>query len=170
MNNSKYLAVAAALAVGLPACGNGEIEQAPIETQATTARDSVATKLESAAGHDGTVANTGSPYNISYRIVGTPIVGSPVTIALRVESAVGRRPLTLQYRINDASAMIFAEAQLASVSLEPVADEDFVMQQVTVVPQREGRSYLNVSASSDTGEGTLSTVAAIPIQISSSSR
>jgi len=38
-------------------------------------------------------------------------------------------------------------------------------QQVTVIPQREGRLYLNVSVSVESEMGTSSTVMAIPIQV-----
>jgi hypothetical protein len=40
-----------------------------------------------------------------------------------------------------------------------------VSQQVIVVPQREGRLYLNVYAEVDTEEGTLLKSVAIPIQV-----
>ncbi len=102
---------------------------------------------------------------MSYRIIGTPIVGNPVTIDLRVESMLGAQPITVDYRINDAAAMSLHEAQPARVQVEPVANENFVAQRVTVVPQREGRLYLNVSASFETAEGTASTVMAVPIQV-----
>ena len=42
--------------------------------------------------------------------------------------------------------------------------------QVVVIPQREGRFYLNVSASFETEDGTLSTITAIPIQVGTGTR
>jgi hypothetical protein len=66
--------------------------------------------------------------------------------------------------------MVFPEAQLRSVQLESAVNENYVVQQVTVVPQREGRVYLNVSASFQNENGTVSTIAAIPIQVGSGGR
>jgi len=54
--------------------------------------------------------------------------------------------------------------------MESAANEDWFKQQVTVIPQREGRFYLNVSASMEIPDGTLSTVMAIPIQVGNAPR
>ncbi|NNC77970.1 MAG: hypothetical protein HKN77_08400, partial [Woeseiaceae bacterium] len=43
-------------------------------------------------------------------------------------------------------------------------------QQVTIIPMREGRLYLNVTASVETGNGSMSTVTAIPIQVGDAPR
>ena len=54
--------------------------------------------------------------------------------------------------------------------MEPAANETQFRQQVTIVPQREGRFYLNVSASYQSEDGTTSTVTAIPIQVGTGAR
>jgi len=118
----------------------------------------------------GAVVTPGSPYRVTYNIIGTPVVGSPVTVDLQIESAIESRPVTLEYRIRDASSMMLAESQPARVRMEPAQNEKLFRQQVTVIPQREGRFYLNVSASFETSEGTMSTVTAIPIQVGSGTR
>ena len=89
---------------------------------------------------------------------------------LTIESLRGSRPVNLDYRINDASSMVFADSQPASVRMEPAANESEFKQQVVVIPQREGRFYLNVSASFETENGTLSTITAIPIQVGTGTR
>ena len=61
--------------------------------------------------------------------------------------------------------MSLHEAQPARVQVEPAANENFIAQRVTVIPQREGRIYLNVSASFETPEGSTSTIMAVPIQV-----
>jgi hypothetical protein len=66
--------------------------------------------------------------------------------------------------------MLFAESQPARVRIEAAANETDFSQRVTVIPQREGRFYLNVSASFETEGGTVSTVTAIPIQVGTGSR
>lgn len=165
------IALAFIAAAVVAACSNADTEKAadaePIEL--ATKAPEVGFKPGNDQ-YDGTVAKPGSPYSLSYRIVGTPIVGSPVVVDLRVRSSIGPRPVKLDYRINDATAMMLAESQPASVRMEPANNEASVRQQVTVVPQREGRLYLNVSASFEDETGTVSTVMAVPIQVGSGTR
>ncbi len=165
MQRIKHLTVTVCATLALSACGNGEVdtsvaasaEIAPPATPTETAKPLFA--------YDGTVSKPGAPFTMSYQIIGTPIVGSPVTIDLRVESMLGAQPITVDYRINDAATMSLHEAQPSRVQVEPAANENFIAQRVTVVPQREGRLYLNVSASFETAEGSAATVMAVPIQV-----
>lgn len=114
------------------------------------------------------------PIRISYRIIGEPIVGRPVLIDLKVTSSMGPQPVKLDYRLPDTSAMEFPTDQLRSVTLAPPqgldAERPEMSSQVSVVPQREGRLYLNVSAEVETPEGPMSTVTAIPLQVGSAPR
>lgn len=175
MTGSKFLIKLSGLAVvGLciSACGTDDTPQnaaevAPVEL-AKTAPD-VSFKPAS-DDYTGTVSKPGAPYSISYRIIGTPIIGSPVVVDLKVATSLGPRPVRFNYRINDASSMSFAESQPSSVKVAFADNEKSLQQQVTVIPQREGRFYLNVSASFDDETGTTSTVTAIPIQVGTGSR
>lgn len=106
-----------------------------------------------------------APVTIDYTVIGTPVIGQPVNINLEVTSSLGRRPVTLNYRINDARNLAFAQAQPQRVALAAPADTGRAAQQVTVIPQREGRLYLNVSAEVETDEGMLMKSMAIPIQV-----
>ena len=169
MQRIKHLIISVCATLALSACGNGDVD-----TSAAASADSAPTTTPTAAStasakplfaYDGTVSKPGAPFAMSYRIIGTPIVGSPVTIDLRVESMLGAQPVTVDYRINDAAAMSLHEAQPARVQVEPVANENFIAQRVTVIPQREGRLYLNVSASFETAEGSTSSIMAVPIQV-----
>lgn len=169
MNTSNKLLLTLLTTLGLGACGTEQQPEAA--TQAVELDKTIPeVSFKPQSDYDGTVAKPGAPFSISYRIIGTPIVGSPVTVDLRVDSALGPRPMTLSYRINDASAMMLAESQPSSVTMEPVANEANFTQQVTVIPQRDGRLYLNVSASYETENGTQSTAAAIPVQVGSGPR
>lgn len=150
------------LALALTACGGGDAEPPAGEAQLDATAPQVGFKP--GPGSDHTVKPQG-PVQISYRIVGTPIVGQPVAIDLQVQSVLGPQAVTLSYRINDATAMQFPDAQPASVSIAPSADASPSLQQVRVIPLREGRLYLNVSADVEQSDGTYSTVAAIPIQV-----
>ncbi len=165
------MAIIVVTTFGLVACGSEKAEQTTaVETVDLEKNAPELTFRPSNDDYDGTVAKPGSPYSISYRIVGTPLVGSPVIVDLRVTSALGPRPVNLNYRINDASSMLLADSQPASVRIAPAANDANFRQQVTVVPQREGRLYLNVSASFETKGGTVSTVMAIPIQVGTGTR
>jgi hypothetical protein len=114
------------------------------------------------------------PVKIDYRIIGTPVVGQPVTIDLTVKSNVGDAPVTLSYGTTDSTAMSFPEAQQRMVSLAFVDDERTAGraagQQVTVIPAREGRLFLNVTAHMRTDTGSLQTVTAVPIQVGAAPR
>ena len=106
-----------------------------------------------------------APIGINYAIIGTPVVGQPISVNLEVSSSLRNRPVTLNYRINDARNLTFPEAQAQRVALSAFGDTDRVTQQVIVVPQREGRLYLNVYAEVETPEGMLLKSMAIPIQV-----
>ncbi|MDH3748035.1 MAG: hypothetical protein OER97_07480 [Gammaproteobacteria bacterium] len=110
------------------------------------------------------------PITVAYRIIGKPVVGQPVAIDLRVSSTLGPQPINIGYRINDATAMQLAKSQPETVSLAPNSDDQMGVQQVRIVPMREGRLYLNVSASVETENGSMSTVTAIPIQVGDAAR
>ena len=163
LNSFRNLAIAAVASIGLVACGGEETVEVATSGADASAKPSV-------DNYVSTVVKPGSPYSVSYRIIGTPIVGSPVTVELQVESNQGTQPLNLEYRINDATSMVLGESQPATVRMEFAANESSFTQQVTVIPQREGRFYLNVSASFETADGTMSTVTAIPIQVGTGTR
>jgi hypothetical protein len=173
-NSFTKLAIATAISLGLVACGGEEAEKTTAvesseASEVVTQSPDVSLKT-SDEKYDGKIAKTGSPYIVSYRIIGTPVVGVPVVVELRIESNQGSQPLNLDYRINDATAMMLGESQPARVRMELAANESDFTQQVTIIPQREGRFYLNVSASFETVDGTMSTVTAIPIQVGTGTR
>jgi len=170
MNRAKTLAISTIAMFGLTACGsdNAEEQVAAEEEVVSVAPDTGIKSVDPELG--GAVVTPGSPYRVSYRIIGTPVVGSPVTVDLTVESSRSSQPLNLEYRINDATSMLLAESQPARVRMEPAGDDAAFTQQVTIIPQREGRFYLNVSAYFETVDGTMSTVTAIPIQVGAGTR
>jgi hypothetical protein len=110
-----------------------------------------------------------SPVRIDYRVIGTPIVGQAVAVELQLQSTLGTAPYRVSYRVNDPTAMQLPESQSAFVSVNPVADDERFSQQVTVIPMREGRLYLNVAAEVETESGSMQTVIAIPIQVGKTS-
>ena len=110
-----------------------------------------------------------APLAIAYRIIGTPVVGQPVAIDIRVLSSLGDYPVTLNYRITDSTALALADAQPESVMLTPEDNDEYAARQVTVVPRRAGRIYLNVQAGIETRDGSMSTATAIPLEVADAS-
>ncbi len=173
-NSLTKLAVVTVASIALVACGSEESEKA-VATESVDAVEVVTQAPDDnpKSSRDesyGMNIKPGSPYSISYRIIGTPVIGSPVIVDLQVESNQGAQPLTLDYRFKDATAMVLGESQPARVQMELGANETEFSQQVSVIPQREGRFYLNVSASFESPDGTMSTVTAIPIQVGTGTR
>ena len=141
----------------LAACGEGAV-------------DTAAPTTDSAGSAGSFTAKPQGPVTIDYRIIGTPITGQPLAIDIEVSSLIDGEPITLNYRINDSTAMELTEAQPAEVTIAPAASGETVVQQVRLVPLREGRLFLNVSASIAVDNGTVSTAIAIPIQVGAAPR
>ena len=139
----------------LAACGSDE--GAEISQTAVPAAKADASEMRT--------SEVQSPVQISYRVIGTPIVGSPVALDLQFRSALGAVPYTVTYRVNDPTAMQLPEGQSATVTISPSSADESVARQVTVVPLREGRLYLNVAAVIETKSGSMQSVIAIPIQV-----
>ena len=115
----------------------------------------------------------GPPVRVDYRIIGEPIVGQPVAIDLRLTSSLGTKTLDLNYRVNDSTALQFPDSQLQRVAIAPAPSESdlsLAAQQVTVIPMREGRLFLNVAVSMETDTGSWSSVTAVPIQVGKAPR
>lgn len=130
-----------------------------------------------AAGQDNKAGEVGAmtakpqgPVSIDYRIIGTPILGQPLAIDLEVTSTIGPQAITLSYRVNDSTAIEFMESQPAETTIAASSDEGPSLQQVRLVPLREGRLFLNVSASVEIDGGTVSTSMAIPIEVGTAVR
>jgi hypothetical protein len=103
--------------------------------------------------------------DIGYDVLGNPVVGQPVAIGLRLRIMQQPASIILSYRPGDTSSMNFPESQASEVELVPAPDQDVRIQQVTVIPQREGRLYLNVSAEMTTADGSAVKTIAVPILV-----
>ena len=160
-----FLAVAA---IAVAACGSSGSDAADNASAGTT--DTPA-PIEPKINDDlNLTTKPQGPVRFSYRVIGTPVVGQPVTIDLRVESNVGDVPIKLSYQSNDTTAMTFPETQVREVSVGFVDDERLSSQQVTVIPAREGRLFLNVTATLQMESGTMQTAQAIPLQVGAAPR
>ena len=156
--------------LALTACQGGSDNVSGAET--TRAVTTVHSKPESADRTTASAAkprispDKAAPINIDYEIIGTPVIGIPLSINVKVSSGLDK-PIRVNYRINDTTSLMFPDAQSKTVSLVPIGDEAYSAEQVTVIPQREGRLFLNISAEVDTDVGTMARVMAIPIQVGS---
>ena len=146
----------------LAACQDGGVD--PAGSEADAAARTVHSKPKSAAEARTSPGKPSAPINLDYEIMGTPVVGLPLSINLKISSALDR-PIRVNYRINDTTSLRFSDVQSETVSVLPIGDETFSTEQVTVIPQREGRLFLNVSAEIDTELGRMAKVMAIPIQV-----
>ena len=167
MNRSRFFPATSLAAAMLVACGGGE-QQAPAAGQTGEAEPAVAVLTP-----DKKYSITGKPQGpvkIDYRIIGTPVVGQPLTIEFEVASNVDDMPVTLSYSSQDSTAMTFPETQQRTKSLAFEGEERLAGQQVTVVPAREGRLFLNVTAQMQSDTGSLQTVIAVPIQVGAAPR
>ncbi|MEO1201373.1 MAG: hypothetical protein AAFX10_01615 [Pseudomonadota bacterium] len=148
------------------ACGGDEQASEPTGQALTNDSAPVVTFTPESDAPIALDGDPAAPLSIAYRVIGTPVVGQPIAIDIQVLSSLGDHPVTVNYRITDATAMELAEAQPESVMLTPDGDDAYAPRQVTVIPKRPGRIYLNVQAGIDTRDGSLSTATAIPLEVS----
>ena len=144
------------IALSLAACGDKEAAPADSVAPGKDATDEAALR---------TPSTPGNMFDVNYEILGTPIVGGPVSIDLAITSAYGDAPVDIGFQITDASSLRMDEAQPASLTRAPVSGERVIRERVTLIPQREGRLYFNVSASRSEDEATATTVISIPIHV-----
>jgi len=167
MSQKTFPVIVAALLIG--ACSDSSVENASEVVAEPDASKVSDVSFKSSPSDCRTIKPQG-PVSITYKIIGVPIVGQAVAIDLQVVSNIGPQAITLTYRVNDTTAMQFPEAQPPSVSMAAKNNVEPQNQQVRVIPLREGRLFLNVSASLDTDAGTISSVVAIPIQVGAAIR
>ena len=102
-----------------------------------------------------------APISMSYEILGTPVVGSPVQINVEVSSPQG--PVEVRYSIADPGALVFQAGQVERLEIRDPSRRE--PRQLAVIPQREGRVYVNVSAEVLTPGGSMIRSMAIPIRV-----
>ncbi len=111
------------------------------------------------------LADAALPVSFSYDVIGAPIVGQPVAVAVTVESTISDRPMTLRYRAPEAESLTFPDGQAETVNLPSFGDAGPQTRQITVVPQRDGRVFLTVSVSVETDTGAVVRSQSVPIDV-----
>ena len=161
MNYKKpiFFAAISLLLAGVTACqGNGDSNE-PVQPATDTGKPVPTLAAASTASPGKPTA----PIDFEYEVIGNAIIGSPVSINVVVTSDHG--PVTVQYSIIDGSSMMFQPGQVER--LEIVDPSSGSVQQLSVIPQREGRIYINVSAEIQAEDGLNIRSIAIPIQVGS---
>jgi len=110
-------------------------------------------------------AGPGAPLRFDYRILGNPIAGQPVAVELMLETSLVDRPITLNYRAAEVGSLEFPESQAREIEVVPVRGDGLRPVQVTVVPARDGRIYLSVTATIETDTGSVRKAMAVPIMV-----
>ena len=162
-----YSFVALTVLLGLSACNEESKDSSGTESAPAVAASKPAAAAIATGGGSTSPGKPSAPISIRYEILGNPIVGQPVAINVFVRSTSGSQPVTLQYSINDSSALTFQAGQVERLQLTAKAENTDSQQQLAVVPQREGRLYINVSAEILTPDGAMIKSMAIPIQVGS---
>lgn len=164
------LALGILSSVVLTACQNGSDNVSDSDKEAMTVESVTVAKPKATSSAVQTTISSGkrsAPISFRYEIEGTPIVGQPVAIKIFVTSTVNDAPISVVYRVLDASSMLFPDSQTQRRVYAPAEIEELRSQKVTVIPQREGRLYLNVSAEVATATGMMIKTISIPIQVGS---
>ena len=151
-----YAAISLAM-FGIVACGDDNNSATANQPAASAGKTAPAAAASSAAGKPT------APIDISYEVIGNAFVGVPVAINVIVTSAQG--PINLEFSINDSSALMFQSGQVERLEIADPSSGS--LQQVSVIPQREGRVYLNVSAEIQAPDGLSIRSMAIPIKVGS---
>lgn len=152
----KNIALTVIAAIAIAACG-----AEPANTGSTTASKATGKFAEGNATSPG---KPSAPITIDYEVLGNAIVGLPVSINVQVRGTRDDLGLvSVSYSINDRSALRFQEGQVERYDILDVREAR--REQLAVVPQREGRLYVNVSVEVETPGGTMIKSMAIPIQV-----
>lgn len=158
---------AAGIAVGamlIAACG-GEDSAPEAGSEVDVAVSAPGAAKPSAAALATSPGKPGAPIRIDYTVMGTPVVGQPVNVNIELTTDLTDRPITMRYRVTETGSMTFPESQPSMMELLPVAGRRSRSQQVRVVPQREGRVFLVVSAEVQTADGALLKTISIPLRV-----
>ena len=141
---------------------------APVETDSVSSESSTPTEKTVAASVQTSPGKPSAPISIRYKILGTPLVGQPVAIEVDVSSALRGQPFQISYSVLDSDSMSFPASQPQRIELSIADNERSATRQVTVVPLREGRLYLTVTAEIETDNGVVLKSMAVPIAVGQS--
>lgn len=110
-----------------------------------------------------------SAFEIKYDIQGKPIIGQAVSVKLIFDGFLESEQIQIEFKIEDPSSMIFSDAQVEKINLQynKTKNDSIFIQNVSIIPQKTGRIFLNVILSYEIESGIVSIMKAIPIYVDS---
>ena len=108
-------------------------------------------------------------FEIKYDIQGKPIIGQAVSVKLIFDGSLESEQIQIEFKIEDPSSMIFSDAQVEKINLQynQIKNDSIFIQNVSIIPQKTGRIFLNVILSYEIKSGIVSIMKAIPIYVDS---
>ena len=103
-----------------------------------------------------------APVEVRYRLLATPQVGQPVEIEVSVMPLVDAASVEFQLRPDDG---VRIAPNMQKFTFAAAIARESRSQIVSVIPQREGRFYINVDASIVVNGEVITRVVMIPIQV-----
>ena len=100
--------------LGLASCQSGTDKVADTGSEVPTEKTATAANNKPTLPAGAPQSSSGkpsAPISFRYEIEGTPIVGQPVAIKIFVTSSVTDAPISVFYRVHDASSMLFPDSQ-----------------------------------------------------------
>ena len=161
MNTRRTSTLLLTIAFLLTACGQaGDSGEQVVSTQPVDTSEKYGEERHQSPGKPS------PPLRIRYEVEGAPVVGQPVAVNVFVTSSEEVGEVQVRYRVTDPSSMNFPDSQATRLEMRVGPGDDTKgLRQITVIPQREGRLFLNVSAEVQTPQGSMLRTQAIPIQV-----
>ena len=107
-----------------------------------------------------------SGITIHYRFMQEPArVGEPLFVYIRFGSTTEKAPMEVYYRIDSDGGMVLGSGQPEQLQLKADEEGAYPEQRVVVLPQQEGRFYLQVSVGLQLSTGLQMRPLSIPIQV-----
>ena len=108
-------------------------------------------------------------FEIKYDVLGKPIIGQAVSVKLTFNGFLKSQQIQIEFKTADSSSMIFSEAQVQKINLQynESKNDNTLIQNVSIIPQKAGRIFLNVILSYRIEGGIVSIMKAVPIYVDS---
>lgn len=105
------------------------------------------------------------PITLDYTLIGAPLVGESVAINVEISTPAADQAVRLTYRSAEEGDMSFPESQAAATTLPPLSNGTVRRHQFALIPQREGRIYVVISAELDAEHAATIKSISVPIQV-----
>lgn len=109
----------------------------------------------------------GAPVQVEYEVAGTPVVGQVTEILLDFKTGIADAPVYARYRAVDSSGLkvVDAASGRTAVNMRAEGAGRAGREQLRIIPQREGRHFINVSVEIETEAGPVIRSLSIPVDV-----